>query len=52
MTLGQKIREIRKKIGISQEVLGEIVNVLRQTITKWETDVGILDVFNLAELDK
>ena len=27
MTLGQKIREMRKKMGISQEVLGEIVNI-------------------------
>lgn len=52
MTLGQKIREMRKKLGISQEVLGEIVNVSRQTITKWETDVGIPDESNLAELAK
>lgn len=35
MTLGQKIREMRKQMGLSQEKLGEIVNVSRQTITKW-----------------
>lgn len=28
-------------MGISQEMLGEILNVSRQAITKWETDAGV-----------
>lgn len=36
MTLGQKILELRKKNGLSQEELGEKVDVTRQTISNWE----------------
>ncbi len=52
MTLGQKLKEIRKKFGLSQEQLAEIMNVSRQAITKWENDVGLPDVSNLQELSK
>ena len=36
MALGQNILEARKKSGLSQEQLGEKVNVTRQTISNWE----------------
>lgn len=36
MSLGNKILELRKKMGLSQEQLGEKVNVTRQTISNWE----------------
>lgn len=36
MKLGEKILELRKKIGLSQEQLGEKLNVTRQTISNWE----------------
>ena len=52
MTLGQKLKEIRKKIGLSQEQLAEIINVSRQAITKWETDAGLPDTENLKELSR
>lgn len=52
MTLGQKIKEIRRKFGLSQERLAEIMNVSRQAITKWENDGGLPDVSNLQELSK
>lgn len=35
MTLGEKLKEIRKRFGLSQEQLAEIMNVSRQAITKW-----------------
>ena len=38
MTLGQNILELRKKSGLSQEQLGEKVNVTRQTISNWELE--------------
>jgi transcriptional regulator with XRE-family HTH domain len=52
MTLGQKLKEIRKRFGLSQEALAEIMNVSRQAITKWESDNGLPDVRNLQELSK
>ena len=36
MKLGEKIFELRKKCGLSQEQLGEKINVTRQTISNWE----------------
>jgi len=36
MNLGNKILELRKKKGLSQEGLGEKINVTRQTISNWE----------------
>lgn len=50
MSLGEKIREQRKKAGLSQEQLAEKLNVSRQAITKWETDKGIPDVGNLIAI--
>ena len=38
MTLGNKILNLRKKNGLSQEQLGEKINVTRQTISNWELD--------------
>ena len=36
MALGQNILELRKKQGLSQEQLGEKIDVTRQTISNWE----------------
>lgn len=52
MTLGEKLKEIRKRFGLSQEQLAEFINVSRQAITKWESDGGIPDISNLQELSK
>ena len=38
MTLGQNILELRKKNALSQEQLGEKVDVTRQTISNWELE--------------
>lgn len=52
MTLGSKIKNSRKRLGISQDKLAEIMNVSRQAITKWESDSGIPDISNLQALSK
>lgn len=52
MMFSQKIKEIRKRFGLSQEQLAEIINVSRQAITKWETGGVLPDVSNLQELSK
>ena len=36
MTLGENIYNLRKKNNLSQEQLGEQINVTRQTISNWE----------------
>ena len=36
MKLGENILKLRKQNGLSQEQLGEKVNVTRQTISNWE----------------
>lgn len=52
MTLGQKLKTIRKRFNLTQEELAEIMRVSRQAITKWESDAGLPDVSNLSELAK
>ena len=52
MTLGERIRDERKKRGLSQEELADILNVSRQAITKWETDRGIPDIANLIRISE
>lgn len=39
--MGQKIYLLRKKRGYSQEELGEMIGVSRQSISKWELDEAI-----------
>lgn len=38
MTLGQRLYEMRRGKGLSQEQAAEILGVTRQTISKWESD--------------
>ena len=55
MDFGQKLKEIRKNEGLSQEQLAEKIGVSRQAITKWETGKGMPDIENmmiLAEIFK
>lgn len=40
MNFGEKLKEIRKTQGLSQEQLAEKIGVSRQAITKWETGVS------------
>lgn len=50
MTLGEKIREARRKCGFSQEQLADKMSVSRSAVAKWETDKGLPDVGNLKTL--
>ena len=52
MTFGEKLKEIRKRFGLTQEKLSGLINVSRQAITKWENDDGLPDITNLQELSK
>ena len=52
MTLGQKLKDLRKRFCLSQEDLGDKINVSRQTITKWENDEVLPDANNLSLLSR
>lgn len=40
MDFSEKLKQIRKNEGISQEELAERIGVSRQAVTKWETGVS------------
>ena len=52
MTLGEKIRTLRKKAGLSQEALAEKLGVSRQAVSKWETGTADPSTSNLLALAK
>lgn len=52
MTMGQRIAEERKKLGVSQEGLGEKLEVSRQAVSKWESDGAVPDVDKLIAMSK
>lgn len=51
-TMGQRIAAQRKKLGISQESLGDKVGVSRQAISKWEADGAVPEIDKLIALSK
>lgn len=44
MNIGNKIRELRKRRGITQEQLAESIGVSFQAISKWETNISLPDI--------
>lgn len=52
LTFGQKLREARKKAGLTQEELAEKLAVSRQAVTKWENDKGLPDTENWKTLSR
>lgn len=52
MSLGIRIAERRKKLGLSQEALGERMGVSRQAISKWEADAAVPEIDKLIVLSR
>ena len=52
MNLSEKIYELRKSNGMSQEQLSEMIGVSRQSISKWESGESIPEIERLIELSK
>lgn len=51
-SIGQIIKEHRKKCHFTQEELAKHLNVTAQAISKWENDVGFPDVSQIVPLAK
>ena len=52
MTFGEKLKEARKKTGLTQEELAELIGISRAAVAKWETDNGLPDIENLKAVAK
>lgn len=52
MTIADKIKKLRKDNNMTQEDLAEKLNVSRQTISKWETNIVIPDADNIVSICK
>lgn len=52
MSIGQRIAQKRKELGLSQEALGEELGVSRQAIYKWESDGAVPEVEKLVQLSR
>ena len=52
MTVGQRIAQKRKELGLSQENLGEQLGVSRQAIYKWESDATLPEIEKLISLSR
>ena len=48
--LGENIIAQRKRLGLSQQALAEELNVVRQTISKWEKNLSVPDADALTRL--
>lgn len=52
MSLGEKLLQLRKNSGLSQEEVAERLGVSRQTISKWETDQTVPELIKAKLLSE
>ena len=52
MMLNEKIHQLRKRRGLSQEALASKLTVSRQSISKWELGESVPDTENIVQLSK
>lgn len=52
MKLSEKITELRKRNGMTQEELADLCGVSRQSISKWEADIALPETEKLLLLGK
>ena len=44
ITIGNKIKELRKNKGITQEQLAENIGISFQAVSKWENNIALPDI--------
>ena len=52
MTLGKKIKELRKNKGLSQEDLANKLNISRQAVSKYEKDINEPNIDTIKRISK
>ena len=52
MTTGEKLSSLRKQNNYTQEELADIMNVSRQSVSRWESDVSFPETEKLVALSK
>lgn len=52
LQLGERLKELREKKGMSREDLAQAMNVSRQAVYKWENNKGYPDIENLIRLSE
>lgn len=52
MTTGEKLQKLRKDNNYTQEDLADVLNVSRQSISKWESDTAFPETDKLIVLSK
>ena len=52
MKLGEKLQQLRKRSGLSQEQLASRLAVSRQAVSKWELDETMPDTENVIQLSR
>ncbi len=52
MTLGSRIAALRAAKGLSQEELAQLMEVSRQSVSKWETDASVPELDKLLRLSE
>lgn len=50
MNIGDKLYELRRNKNLTQDDVAEKLNVSRQTISKWETNLSTPDFDKIAPL--
>lgn len=52
MTTGEKITEGRKKLGLTQQQFADELNVTRQAVSRWESDLAFPETDKLIKLSE
>lgn len=50
MTFGEKLSKLRKEKNYTQEQLGDLLSVSRQSVSKWELDIAYPETEKLIEI--
>lgn len=50
MEIGNRLKNARKKIGMTQEQVAEKIGVSRQTISNWENNKSYPDIVSVISL--
>lgn len=50
MQIGERIARSRKAVNLTQDQLAELLDVTRQTVSKWESDLALPETAKLPKL--